>query len=57
MVAWAITFFLIAIAAAVLGFGDVAGESAWIGKVLLVVFLVLAVFSMVLGRRAGPPVT
>jgi uncharacterized membrane protein YtjA (UPF0391 family) len=56
MVRWAILFFIIAIIAAVFGFGGVAGDAAWIGKVLLVVFLVLAVISMALGRR-GPPVT
>ena len=55
MVRWAIVFFVIALIAAVFGFGGIAGEAAWIGKVLLVVFLILAVVSMVLGRR-GPPV-
>jgi uncharacterized membrane protein YtjA (UPF0391 family) len=56
MVAWAITFFLIALVAAVFGFGGIAGDAAWIGQVLLVVFLILAVVSMVMGRR-GPSVT
>lgn len=53
MVQWAITFFVIALLAAVMGFGGIAGEAAWIGKVLLVVFLILAVVSMLAGRR-GP---
>lgn len=56
MVSWAITFFLIALVAAVFGFGGIAGDAAWIGQVLLVVFLILAVVSAVMGRRA-PPVT
>jgi uncharacterized membrane protein YtjA (UPF0391 family) len=55
MLRWAILFFIVAVIAAVFGFGGVAGEAAWIGKVLLVVFLILAVISVVLGRR-GPSV-
>ncbi len=53
MLRWAILFFIVAIIAAVFGFGGVAGEAAWIGKILLVVFLILAVVSVVLGRK-GP---
>ena len=51
MVQWAIAFFVIAIIAAVFGFTGIAGDAAWIGKVLLVVFLVLAVLSFAFGRR------
>jgi len=50
---YAIIFFIVALVAAVFGFGGIAGEAAWIGKVLLVVFLILAVVSMIFGRR-GP---
>jgi len=53
MLRWALIFFVIAIVAAIFGFGGVAGEAAWIGRVLLVVFLILAVVSLVFGRR-GP---
>jgi uncharacterized membrane protein YtjA (UPF0391 family) len=49
---YAIIFFVIAIIAAVFGFGGVAGEAAWIGKVLLVVFLILAVVSLITGRKS-----
>ena len=52
MVSWALMFFVIALIAAAFGFGGIAGEAAWIGKVLLVVFLILAVISLVAGRRA-----
>ncbi len=52
MVRWALMFFVIALIAAFFGFGNVAGDAAWIGKVLLVVFLILAVVSMVMGRRS-----
>jgi uncharacterized membrane protein YtjA (UPF0391 family) len=53
MLRWAILFFVVAIIAAVFGFGGIAGEAAWVGKVLLVVFLILAVISMVVGRRSS----
>lgn len=53
MLRWALLFFVIAIIAAVFGFGGLAGDAAWIGKVLLVVFLILAVLSLVFGRRSA----
>ena len=53
MLRWALLFFVIAIVAAVFGFGGLAGDAAWIGKILLVLFLILAVISLVMGRR-GP---
>ena len=55
MVRWAILFFVIALIAAAFGFGGIAGDAAWIGRVLLVVFLILAVVSLVLGRGRTPP--
>jgi uncharacterized membrane protein YtjA (UPF0391 family) len=51
MLGWAITFLIVAIVAAVLGFGVVAGTAAWIAKALLVVFLVLFLVSMVAHTR------
>ncbi len=53
MLGWAITFLVIALIAAVLGFGAVAGLAATIAKILFVVFLILFVVSLVmgLGRR------
>ena len=41
---------VIALVAAVFGFGVIAGEAAWIGKILIVVFVILAVVSMISGR-------
>ncbi len=55
MIRWAITFFIIALIAAFFGFGGIAGDAAWIGKVLLVIFLILAVISMIGGRRVPSP--
>ncbi len=54
MLRWALLFFVIALVAALFGFGGIAGDAAWIGKVLLVVFLILAVASMILGRGRPP---
>ena len=48
----AITFLLIAIIAAVLGFGVIAGTAAWIAKVLFVIFLVLFLVSLLRSRKA-----
>ena len=54
MLQWALTFLVVAIIAAVLGFGVVEGTAAWIAKVLFVVFIVLFLIGMLTGRR--PPV-
>ncbi|HEX4607707.1 MAG TPA: DUF1328 domain-containing protein [Urbifossiella sp.] len=51
MIRWAVLFLLIALVAAVFGFGELGGEAAWIGKVLVLVFLTLAVGSLFQGRR------
>ncbi len=51
MLYWAATFFVIAIVAAVFGFGGIALGAASAAKVLFVVFLVLAGLSLLFGRR------
>ena len=51
MLRYAIMFFAIAIVAGLLGFGDVMGTSAWIAKLFFVGFLIIAVISLVTGRR------
>jgi uncharacterized membrane protein YtjA (UPF0391 family) len=51
MLSWAITFLIIAIVAAVLGFGGIAGTATGIAKILFVVFLVMFVVSFFFGRR------
>jgi len=51
MLRLAITFLILALVAAVLGFGNFAGDLAWIAKILIMVFAVLAVLSFVMGRR------
>ncbi|MBH9311372.1 DUF1328 domain-containing protein [Pseudomonas aeruginosa] len=53
MLSWAITFLIIAIIAAVLGFGGIAGAATGIAKILFGLFLVLFVVSFFFGRRRG----
>jgi uncharacterized membrane protein YtjA (UPF0391 family) len=54
MLNWAVTFFVIAIIAAVLGFTNIAGTAIDIAKILFFVFLILAVVSFILGRKVSP---
>lgn len=51
MLSWAITFLVIAIVAAVLGFGGIVSVGAGVAKILFVFFLVLFAVSFVVGRR------
>lgn len=53
MIGWAFVFLIVAIVAALLGFGYLAGLAAWMAKVLFLVGLVVFVVLLVLGRR--PP--
>ncbi|GLB51069.1 UPF0391 membrane protein [Neptunitalea chrysea] len=47
MLRWSITFIVIALIAAVLGFGAIAGTAAFIAKISFFVFLVLFIISLV----------
>jgi len=51
MLRWAAIFFVIAIVAAVFGFGGISDSASGIAKVLFFAFLVLAVVSLIFGRR------
>ena len=53
MFGWAITFLVIALVAAVLGFGGVAGMSMNIAWTLIVVGVILAIVFALLGRRSS----
>jgi uncharacterized membrane protein YtjA (UPF0391 family) len=53
MLSWAVTFFVIAIIAAVLGFSGIAGTAVNIAWILAVIGIILALVFMVAGRR--PP--
>ena len=54
MLSWALAFLIIAIVAAILGFGGIAGTAAWIAKGCFIVFLVLFVVSLLAGRPWRP---
>ena len=51
MLHYAIVFFVISIIAAVLVFGGIAGSAAGIAKIFFVGFLILAVLSLIFGRK------
>ena len=52
MLRYAIVFLLIALVAGIFGFTALQGTAMWIAKVLFVVFLVLFIISLVLGRKS-----
>jgi uncharacterized membrane protein YtjA (UPF0391 family) len=56
MLYYALVFFVVAIVAAVFGFGGIATASAGIAKVLFFIFLVLFIVSLVAGGMRRPPV-
>jgi uncharacterized membrane protein YtjA (UPF0391 family) len=51
MLSWAITFLLIALIAGLFGFGLVTGVAYGAAQICFFVFLVLAVISLLSGRR------
>ena len=53
MLRWALGFFIIAIIAAVLGFGGIAAGASDIARVLFFFFLVFFVVSLVWGLATG----
>ena len=56
MLSWALTFLVIALIAAALGFGGVAGAATGIAQILFFVFLVLFVISLLAGGLRRPMV-
>ncbi len=50
---WAIIFFIVAIVAAIFGFGGLAADSAYIAKILAVIGIILAVVSFLFHRRGS----
>lgn len=53
MLSWALTFFVIALIAALFGFGGIAASAAGIAKVLFFIFVVLFVVSLIVGTVRG----
>jgi len=52
MLRWAVLFFVIALISALFGFGAIAGIAWDAAKILCVIFLILAVFSLIFGGRS-----
>jgi len=52
MLYWAAVFFVIALLAAIFGFGGLAASAAGVAKILFFVFLVFALVSFLFGRRS-----
>ncbi len=59
MIGWAITFLIVALIAAVLGFGGVAAVSVEMAKLVFWVFLILfaisLIYALITGRRPPAP--
>jgi len=59
MLNYIVTFFILAVIAAVFGFGGLAADFAGIARFLAALFVILFVasliYSLVTGRRANPP--
>ena len=59
MLRWSIAFFIVAIVAAVFGFGGIAAGASDIARVLffffLVVFVISLVWGLLTGRQPRPP--
>jgi uncharacterized membrane protein YtjA (UPF0391 family) len=59
MLRWSLSFFIVAIIAAIFGFGGIAAGATEIARVLFFFFLVVFVLSLVwglfTGRRPPPP--
>ena len=56
MLSWALTFFVLALIAAVLGFGGLASSMAGIAKILFFIFIVVFVVSLIGHTMRGRPV-
>ena len=49
MLRWAVAFFVVAIVAAIFGFGDIAAAATGVAKILFYVFLILFLISLISG--------
>jgi uncharacterized membrane protein YtjA (UPF0391 family) len=51
MLRWALILLVVAVVAAVLGFGGIVDAAAWFAKVLPFVFLILLAIALIMGRK------
>ena len=56
MLNWSITFLVVAIIAAIFGYGGIAGQSMEFARILFFLFLVLFILSFLFGWRKPPVV-
>jgi uncharacterized membrane protein YtjA (UPF0391 family) len=57
MLRWALAFLVLALIAALFGFGGIAAASAGIAKTLFFLFLVIFAVTLILGLAAGRRIT
>jgi uncharacterized membrane protein YtjA (UPF0391 family) len=57
MIGWAITFLIVALIAAALGFGGIAGTAVEIAKIIFFVAIILFVISAIIGLVRGRSTT
>lgn len=53
MLRWALTFFIIAIIAALFGFGGLAATASGIAQILFYIFIALFLISLLMGLLGG----
>ena len=53
MLGWAVTFLVIALIAAVLGFGGIAGAAVGIAKIIFYIAIILFLVSLITGFARG----
>ena len=51
MLRWSITFFIVALIAAVLGFGGIAGSAIGIAKIIFYIFIVIFIVYLLINRK------
>ena len=57
MLSWALSFLVLALIAALFGFGAIASSAAGIAKILFFLFLVMFIVSLMMNALRGRPVT
>ncbi len=56
MLSWALSFLVLALIAALFGFGAIASSAAGIAKILFFLFLVMFIVSLMMNAVRGRPV-
>lgn len=61
MLRWTLIFLIVSLVAAVLGFGGLAGDAAYIARILFTIFIILflagLIYGLITGRRPPMPPT